>query len=80
MMWSDWGAMGLFGWTMMVVFWGALIFLIVWAVRSWGSSREVQPDAMEVLRQRYARGEIDREEYKERRGTLEDTNNRTGEA
>ena len=55
----------------MLVFWGSLLALIFWGVRSLISSNNVQhPDsagrslsAREILDQRYARGEIDRDEY-----------------
>lgn len=67
--WNDWGwghmfGMGLF-WLVFVVL---IVVLVVWLVRSGGAggatSRE--PPAEEILRQRYARGEIDAEEYSER--------------
>ena len=76
MMWNDWGAMGLFGWTMMLLFWVTVILVIVWAARSWNSrnSGGVRPDALEVVRRRYARGEIERDEYEERLQTLMDSN------
>jgi len=77
MMLYGWGAMGLFGWMMMVLFWGALVFAIVWAVRSGRSSQENSPDALEVLRRRFARGEIDRDEYNERHRTLTESSNPT---
>lgn len=77
MMLYDWGAMGAFGWMMMLLFWGALIFAIVWAVRNGRGSREDSPDALEVLRRRFARGEIDLDEYKERHRTLTESSNPT---
>jgi putative membrane protein len=72
MMWNDWGAMGLFGWTMMLLFWVTLVLVIVWVARSWNgrSSGAVRPDALELLRRRYARGEIELDEYQERREAL----------
>ena len=81
-MWHTWGwgAGGWAGWLLMavamVVFWGALIALAIWAVRSLGSGRAGQSDrkpnrAMEILEERYARGEIDRQELEERRAVLQ---------
>lgn len=70
MMWHEWSAMGAFGWAAMVLVSALLIFAVVWAVRSSASSREAPPDAVEVLRRRYALGEIEREEYEERRKAL----------
>lgn len=56
----------------MLVFWGVVIAGIVlgirWlAARGGGSSSD---RALEILRQRYARGEIDREEFEAKRRDL----------
>lgn len=67
--WWGWSGMGwwmLIGMTLMVVFWGGLIFLIVWAVkrlteRGPGDSRT----PLGIARERYARGEITREQYEQ---------------
>ncbi|HZD60094.1 MAG TPA: SHOCT domain-containing protein [Anaerolineae bacterium] len=51
-------------------------FLIWWLVRQAGAGRRVPPGqpptsrALEVLDERYARGEISKEEYEERKRTL----------
>lgn len=69
MMWGygGWGAL----W--MLLFWAGVVVLIVWAVRGSGSSNT--PDrsnrAVEILEERYARGEIDRDEFQTRRAELE---------
>ena len=78
-MWGDgwgWGHM-FFGSFMMLLFWGGLIILIVFAVRSMGSGSPRGGDgpapgnrALDILEERYARGEIDKEEYEERRRLL----------
>lgn len=67
----------LFGGFMMLLLWGGLVVLIVILVR-WVSRSEhpdrprtvERSDALETLKQRYARGEIDREEYEEKRRVL----------
>jgi putative membrane protein len=65
-----------FGGGFMWLFWILLIVIVVWAVKaasSGGSSsspREESP--MEILKKRYARGEIDDEEFERRRKELED--------
>ena len=67
--WS-WG-IGLFGF----LFLALLITLVVWLV--WSASRPGAPperrssSALEILDARYARGEIDRDEYLERKADLE---------
>jgi putative membrane protein len=63
--------MGWFAWLMMVLFWGTIVALIAWALRSASTGRsESAPDAISVLERRYAAGEIDRDEFEERRRVL----------
>lgn len=79
----DWGygghwSMG-FGWIFMVLFWILLIVgtvaLVKWIFSATpGQGAPLAParrDALEILRERYARGEIDREEYEERKRVLD---------
>lgn len=73
MMWGNGYGMG--GGLVMLVFWGLIIVLIVFAVKwlmdnSRGSGGR-ERDAMETLRERFAAGEIDEEEFERRRKTLE---------
>ncbi|MCX8226924.1 MAG: SHOCT domain-containing protein [Sulfitobacter sp.] len=70
-MWA--GGHGMFGGLMMIVFWGLIIGLIVLAVRGFSvrSDLGVGPSATEVLKERYARGEIDDDEYERRKAKLE---------
>lgn len=71
MMWNGWNAMGFFGWTMMIVFWVVIVALVVWAVRSSTTTGSGStPDALSILERRYAGGEIEREEFEERKRTL----------
>jgi len=70
--WAGWFAMA----TMMVVFWGAIIAVVVLLVRGRGAEQDTRPavrgpSAMEILDERFARGEIDHEEYEDRRATLQ---------
>lgn len=76
----DWaggsGWMGL-GWIFMVLVWVLIILGVVALVRwLWmGSSgrREAQRKTpLEILRERYARGEIEREEYEQKHRDLEE--------
>lgn len=71
-----WGHM-VFGSIMMLVVWGGLILLIVLAVRWVGSGTIRRSDdeaprnrALDVLEERFARGEIDKDEFEERRRLL----------
>jgi putative membrane protein len=64
-----WGAGGLVMMLMMLVFWGLVIAGLVVGLR-WliGQGRPASRDeALEILRQRYARGEIDKQEFDARR-------------
>jgi putative membrane protein len=68
-----WGHM-MFGGLMMIVFWGSLIVLMVLLVRWLGGAGDSAPrsrgSALQILQERFARGEIDKEEYEERRRIL----------
>ncbi|MEX0797739.1 MAG: SHOCT domain-containing protein [Acidimicrobiia bacterium] len=67
-----WHGMGPWGWLMMVAFWAVVVFLIVWAVRSTATpGRRGDDSPLRILDERLARGEIDREDYDERRKVLE---------
>ena len=76
MMSWGWGPM-MFGGVMMIVFWGGIILLIVLLVRWIGGSSQsgglnAPPQAMplDILKERFAKGEIDKKEYEERRKVL----------
>lgn len=59
----------------MIGFWAAVIALIVWAVGQFrpagGGERPGSSSALRILEERFARGEIDRAEFEERRSALE---------
>lgn len=71
---------GLSGWWligmgMMVLFWVAIILLVIWAVRSL-FPRQVHSgrnQALELLQQRYAAGSINAAEYEQARAKLEES-------
>jgi len=75
-----WGTM-ILGGLLMLLFWVIVIALAVWAIRAitrTGRDREEgrpldlhENTAVEILKQRYARGEISREEYQDLRRDLE---------
>lgn len=72
-----WGHM-IFGGLMMIVFWGGVIVVIVLLVRWLGSGGAGHPSApsrrtpLDILQERFAKGEIDKEEYEDRRKLLSD--------
>ncbi len=73
-----WGyGTGWFGIIIMAAFWIAIIvgivFLIRWLVlstRTAGHKAHVEDSALEILKKRYARGEINKEEFEEKKKDL----------
>jgi putative membrane protein len=70
------GGMGLGAWLFMGGFWVLLLVLIVWLVvrllpgRERGGSDQVRPSPQEILDARFARGELDENEYAAARAAL----------
>ena len=74
------GMMGGFGWgfgpIFMILFWVLVIWAVVALTRgvswpgSWESSSSRADSPMEVLKKRYARGEINKDEYEEKKRDL----------
>lgn len=62
------------GWWMvfwMVLFWGVIVALVVWGIKRLtgrdgsGSSTSEKRDPLDIAKERYARGEISREEFEQ---------------
>jgi putative membrane protein len=75
-MMGGWG-MGWFGGIFMIIFWililVALAFFVKWLIQSTSGRRSDYPEssrALEILKERYARGEIDRAEFEEKKKVL----------
>lgn len=82
----DWGhgpgmmggyGMGWFGGIFMIIFWIAVIigivFLIRWIVQSTGAGGHggrSEESALEILKRRYAKGEIDKKEFEQKKKDL----------
>ncbi|MBI4525587.1 MAG: SHOCT domain-containing protein [Deltaproteobacteria bacterium] len=67
-----WGPIGIAMGMLMLLFWGAVIVGIVLGIR-WliSQGKTSQSDsALEILRQRYARGEISKEEFEAKKRDL----------
>jgi len=84
-MWNSnimgWGGMMVGGGLLMLVFWGGIVLLVVLLVRGIGGfaprhpeqsrhADQSMPTALEILKARFARGEIDKQEFEDRRRTL----------
>ena len=72
MMSNNWGWMG-FGWLFMIAFW-ILIFLgIIWLIKNFANQNQnlnKDSQALEILKQRYAKGEINKQEFEEKKKDL----------
>jgi uncharacterized membrane protein len=66
----DWPRLGLM-FPVMLLFWLGLIGLWVWICRSFAWRRHVSDTTLEVLRWRFANGEISQEEYDKIRQVLQ---------
>ena len=75
---DGWGHMGGWGWGMAIFGWLFMTVVVVlgaWLI--WSTTRRAGPEAptssraVELLDERYARGELDRDQYLEQRGDLE---------
>ncbi len=69
---AHWGWM-VFGMVWMVIFWGAIVWLIVWGISRVTDHRGAQPHRtpLDIARERYARGEITKEQFEDLRRTLQ---------
>jgi len=65
-MWHMWDMPIGMGWWM-VVFWGELIALIVWGITKLTGRGDATPkcDPLDVVKERYAKGKISREEFEQ---------------
>ena len=79
MMWGGWGMM--FGPLMMIVFIAVIVIVIVLIIRWLGGAvltnsasppRPAEKTALDILKERFARGEIDKDEFEEKRRLLSD--------
>lgn len=67
----------MFGWgfggaIMMIIFWTFIILLIVWVIREFSQERSTDQKrtVLDILKDRYAKGEIDKEEFETKKRDL----------
>lgn len=68
------GAWGGIGFLFTVIFWILIIWGVVVLIRMYGSGgrhHHRRDDALSILRERYVRGEINKEEYEEKKRMLD---------
>ncbi len=71
---ESFGLAGIFFMLMMVVFWGGIIALIVWGITRLTRREPTlrgRQTPIEIARERYARGEITREQFEQLKRDLE---------
>ncbi len=70
MHWGEYGwGMG-FGWVLMIIFWVLVIMGVVFLIRIISGSAKKEETALDILKKRYAKGDITREEYDRMRDDL----------
>ena len=72
-MMNGWSGFGLLGWFFMIIFWLLIILGVVALIRYLGSagrSNDKEKAPLEILKERYARGEIDKKEFEEKKKDL----------
>jgi len=64
--------MGWFGgWIMMVVFWGLIIYFVVWVVKKLSNTSDsANSSAINILKERFAKDEITKEEFEAKMSVL----------
>jgi putative membrane protein len=55
----------------MLLFWGGVIALVIWAIRAFSGRRQAGDEALETLRRRLAAGEISHEDFESTKKVLE---------
>ncbi len=70
-MMADWG-MSLWGWIWMGA-WIVTLLALVWLLVGGTRDRPLREDALDILRARFARGELSQEEYERARTVLLET-------
>jgi len=70
---GGWGGMMGFlgGGIMMILFWAIVIYFIVWLVRNNKINGGNSNKALDILKERYVKGEIDKKEFEEKKKDLD---------
>jgi putative membrane protein len=66
------GGPGIFGWILPLLFWGLIIFGVISILKNiFVKNRDKQADnALDILKKRYAKGEINQQEFSEMKSHL----------
>jgi putative membrane protein len=69
MMWGWWGM----GWIFMIIFWGLIVVGLILLIRHLvriSKGGKAEESALDILKKRYARGEINKEEFDQKKKDL----------
>ncbi len=74
---GEWFGHTLFGGFFMLIVWAAVILFFIWLLREFSRGNRGEEkgyrgkDALEMLKERYAKGEIDKKEFEEKKRDIE---------
>ncbi|MBI2600453.1 SHOCT domain-containing protein [Candidatus Daviesbacteria bacterium] len=72
-MMGGWGGFGILGWVTMLAFWILLILGVIALIRylgGWSKRGDEGRSTLDILKERYARGEIGKKEFEEMKKEL----------
>lgn len=71
MMWGGYGFMGVFMWIFWILVIVGVVFLVKWIVLQGKQSQPShEENPLDILKRRYARGEINKEEFEQKKKDL----------
>ena len=60
-----------FGFIILILFWGLIIWLVVWLIMKFIKSQQKSESALDILKKRFAKGEITKKEFDEMKKGLQ---------
>ena len=60
---------GMFGFFFMILFWGLIIWLVIWIISKY-AKQKTSEDPLDILKERYAKGEINKKQFEEMKKEL----------